>query len=49
MKTLNTEMTMTPEAFMAALAALGWKQSDFCRKKTKLFYDSFYIIHRKQP
>ena len=23
---------MTPEQFTAALAALGWKQSDFCRK-----------------
>lgn len=23
---------MTPEAFTAALAAVGWKQSDFCRK-----------------
>ena len=23
---------MTPEEFTAALAALGWKQSDFCRK-----------------
>ena len=23
---------MTPDAFTAALAALGWKQSDFCRK-----------------
>lgn len=23
---------MTPEEFAAALAALGWKQSDFCRK-----------------
>jgi transcriptional regulator with XRE-family HTH domain len=32
MKTPITENTMTPEAFTAALAALGWKQSDFCRK-----------------
>lgn len=23
---------MTPEQFTKALAALGWKQSDFCRK-----------------
>jgi len=23
---------MTPEEFTSALAALGWKQSDFCRK-----------------
>ena len=23
---------MTPAEFTAALAALGWKQSDFCRK-----------------
>lgn len=23
---------MTPEQFTLALAALGWKQSDFCRK-----------------
>lgn len=23
---------MTPEQFAAALDALGWKQSDFCRK-----------------
>lgn len=23
---------MTPEQFTQALAALGWKQSDFCRK-----------------
>lgn len=23
---------MTPEEFTAALAALGWKQSDFCRR-----------------
>lgn len=23
---------MTPEQFAAALAAIGWKQSDFCRK-----------------
>ena len=32
MKTPITESTMTPEAFTAALAALGWKQSDLCRK-----------------
>lgn len=32
MKTPITEATMTAEAFAAALAALGWKQSDFCRK-----------------
>ena len=32
MKTPITETTMTPEAFTATLAALGWKQSDFCRK-----------------
>ncbi len=32
MKTPNTETTMSPDAFAAALAALGWKQSDFCRK-----------------
>ena len=24
--------TMTPKEFTDALAALGWKQSDFCRK-----------------
>lgn len=23
---------MTPDEFAAALASLGWKQSDFCRK-----------------
>lgn len=23
---------MTPDEFAAALAALGWKQSDFCRR-----------------
>ena len=23
---------MTPEAFTAAVAAVGWKQSDFCRR-----------------
>lgn len=23
---------MTPDAFLAALAAVGWKQSDFCTK-----------------
>ena len=32
MKTPITEATMSPEEFTAALAALGWKQSDFCRK-----------------
>jgi len=32
MKTTVTESTMSPEEFTAALAALGWKQSDFCRK-----------------
>ena len=32
MKTLINTTTMTPEEFTAALAALGWKQSDFCRK-----------------
>ena len=32
MKTPNTETSMTPDQFLAALAALGWKQSDFCRK-----------------
>ncbi len=32
MKANNTETTMNPEQFTAALAALGWKQSDFCRK-----------------
>lgn len=32
MKTPITETTMSPDAFTAALAALGWKQSDFCRK-----------------
>ena len=32
MKTLNAETIMSPDAFTAALAALGWKQSDFCRK-----------------
>ncbi len=32
MKTPNTELTMSPEQFTATLAALGWKQSDFCRK-----------------
>ncbi len=32
MKTLITEATMTPAEFTAALAAIGWKQSDFCRK-----------------
>lgn len=32
MKTPITTTTFTPEQFTAALAALGWKQSDFCRK-----------------
>lgn len=32
MKTPITDATMRPEEFTAALAALGWKQSDFCRK-----------------
>jgi len=32
MKTPINTTTMTPEEFTAALAALGWKQSDFCRK-----------------
>lgn len=32
MKTPVTESTMSPDEFTAALAALGWKQSDFCRK-----------------
>lgn len=32
MKTPVTDATMTPEAFAAALAELGWKQADFCRK-----------------
>jgi DNA-binding transcriptional regulator YiaG len=32
MKTPITEATMSPEDFAAALQALGWKQSDFCRK-----------------
>lgn len=32
MKTSITEATMRPEEFADALAALGWKQSDFCRK-----------------
>jgi len=27
---MNT--AMTPEAFRSALAAVGWKQSDFCRR-----------------
>jgi hypothetical protein len=26
------ESAMTPEQFVNSLAALGWKQSDFCRK-----------------
>ena len=32
MKTTNPDNTMSPDQFTAALAALGWKQSDFCRK-----------------
>ena len=32
MKTPITELTMSPAQFTAALAGLGWKQSDFCRK-----------------
>jgi transcriptional regulator with XRE-family HTH domain len=32
MKTPITTATLTPQQFTAALAALGWKQSDFCRK-----------------
>jgi len=32
MKTTKPENTMTPEQFTVALASLGWKQSDFCRK-----------------
>ena len=32
MKTPITDATMSPEEFSAALAALDWKQSDFCRK-----------------
>lgn len=28
----NPRPTMTPDEFTQALAALGWKQSDFCRK-----------------
>lgn len=32
MKTPVNDATMSPEEFTAALAALGWKQSDFCRK-----------------
>jgi transcriptional regulator with XRE-family HTH domain len=32
MKTPVTENTMGPEEFTAALAALNWKQTDFCRK-----------------
>lgn len=32
MKTTNTGTTMSPEQFTSTLAALGWKQSDFCRK-----------------
>lgn len=27
----NRKDTMTPDEFSQALAALGWKQSDFCR------------------
>jgi transcriptional regulator with XRE-family HTH domain len=32
MKTPTTTATMRPEEFTSALVALGWKQSDFCRK-----------------
>lgn len=32
MKTPTTDATMSPEEFTSALGALGWKQSDFCRK-----------------
>lgn len=32
MKTPVTDATMSPEAFSQTLEALGWKQSDFCRK-----------------
>ena len=32
MRTPITDDTMSPEQFTAALAVLGWKQSDFCRK-----------------
>ena len=32
MKTTITAATMSPYDFTAALAALGWKQADFCRK-----------------
>ncbi len=32
MKTPINTSTMTPQEFTTALAALGWKQSDFCRK-----------------
>jgi len=32
MKIPITADTMSPADFLAALDALGWKQSDFCRK-----------------
>lgn len=32
MKTPITDATMSPEEFTMVLAALSWKQSDFCRK-----------------
>ena len=32
MKTSTPESAMSPDEFAAALQALGWKQSDFCRK-----------------
>lgn len=28
----NAALNMTPEQFTTAIDALGWKQSDFCRK-----------------
>ena len=32
MQQINGKATMSPDEFTAALAAVGWKQSDFCRK-----------------
>lgn len=32
MKRPTDSTTLTPEQFIAALAALGWKQTDFARK-----------------
>lgn len=32
MKTPTSTRTMAPDDFTASLAALAWKQSDFCRK-----------------